>query len=63
MFHCVDEEFVKQEGESMTEYHDDDKQYQTEGDEEVGTYESGSQENGKICINRSITFKIKFGQK
>lgn len=45
---CVDEEFVKQEIEPMTEYAEEDKQYQTEGDEEIGTYESGSQENGKI---------------
>lgn len=46
----VDEEFVKQEIEPMTEYAEEDKQYQTEGDEEIGTYESGSQENGKIRV-------------
>lgn len=34
----------------MTEYAEEDKQYQTEGDEEIGTYESGSQENGKIRV-------------
>lgn len=47
-FICIDEEFVKQEIEPMGEYAEEDKQYQTEGDEEIGTYESGSQENGKI---------------
>lgn len=29
------------------EFVDDDKPYQTEGDAEIGTYESGSQDNGK----------------
>lgn len=47
---CLDEEFVKQEIEPMTEYAEEDKQYQTEGDEEIGTYESRSQENGKIRV-------------
>lgn len=34
------------------EYVDDDKPYQTEGDGEIGTFESGSQENGKIRDER-----------
>lgn len=51
-FLWVGEEFVKQEIEPMTEYADEDKQYQTEGDEEIGTYESGSQENGKIRVEK-----------
>lgn len=45
---CTDEEFVKQEIEPMGEYAEEDKQYQTEADEEIGAYESGSQENGKF---------------
>lgn len=43
---------MKQEIETMTEYAEEDKQYQTEGDEEIGTFESGSQENGKIRDER-----------
>lgn len=49
----IDDEFVKQEIEpEMTEYAEDDKQYPNEGDEEVGTYESGSQENGIFVTKR-----------
>lgn len=33
------------------EFVDDDKPYQTEGDAEIGTYESGSQDNGKSTKN------------
>lgn len=49
----VDESFVKQEIEPMSEFNEEDKQYQTEGDEEVGNFESGSQENGKIASQSS----------
>lgn len=42
----TDDEFVKQEIDISGEYVEDDKQYQTEGDEEIGNYESGSQDNG-----------------
>lgn len=48
----TDDEFVKQEQdqelEISGEYVEEGKQYQTEGDEEIITYDSGSQENGKF---------------
>lgn len=37
----------EQELEMSGEYVEDGKQYQTEGDEEIIAYDSGSQENGK----------------
>lgn len=52
----TDDEFVKQEMEISGEYVEDDKQYQTEGDEEIGNYESGSQDNGKLNANRFDEF-------
>ena len=47
----TDEEFLKQEMEAeiTTEYDEDEKPYQTEGDGEIVTYESGSQDNGNYC--------------
>lgn len=46
----TDEEYVKQEQELEIsgEYVEEGKQYQTEGDEEIIAYDSGSQENGKL---------------
>lgn len=49
------------------EYVDDDKPYQTEGDGEIGTFESGSQDNGTNSQNKSeknhfmfeLTFDLK----
>lgn len=37
------------EAEISAEYDEDDKPYQTEGDGEIATYESGSQDNGNYC--------------
>lgn len=34
------------EAEMSGEYDEEDKPYQTEGDGEIGTYETGSQDNG-----------------
>lgn len=44
----IDDEFMKQEIEAdiSAEYDEEDKPYQTEGDGEIATYESGSQDNG-----------------
>lgn len=36
------------------EYVEDGKQYQTEGDEEIIAYDSGSQENGK----QNLQFRV-----
>lgn len=44
----LDEEFLKHEidADISGEYGEDEKPYQTEGDGEIATYESGSQDNG-----------------
>lgn len=49
------------------EYVDDDKPYQTEGDGEIGTYESGSQDNGnftyRTCakkLDKIKKYKVQF---
>lgn len=48
----IDEVFLKQEMEAdlSGEYAEEDKPYQTEGDGEIATYESGSQDNGKFTF-------------
>lgn len=48
LYFQIDDEFLKHEMDTdiSGEYVDDDKPYQTEGDGEIGTFESGSQDNG-----------------
>lgn len=53
-FFSTAEDFLKQEIEAdiSAEYDEEDKPYQTEGDGEIATYESGSQENGNSLSHK-----------
>lgn len=64
-FSQIDEEFLKQENDTdiSGEYVEEEKPYQTEGDGEIGTYESGSQDNGKystVTKNEFLSFPSLF---